>query len=237
MARIFVPLASPGFDPTEVAVPYTIWTAAGHDVVLATHDGRPAQPDVLMDKGACFGIIRVLEDARKRYEGMKSQGCFERPVAWGSVDILGFDAFYVPGGHMTGMRALAWDPVLQEQVRRFWADAARPFVAICHGVALPAEAGVLYGVKTTCFLGWQERALYAATVLGWGSYARVFPRLLAEEVRAGGAVLVPAPLHILGHGSLNDDSAAFVAEDGRYLSGRWPGDAYLVAKRLLARLP
>jgi hypothetical protein len=25
-------------------------------------------------------------------------------------------------------------------------------------------------------------------------------------------------------------------EDGRYLSARWPGDAYLFAKKLLARL-
>lgn len=236
MARIFVPIASPGFDPTEVAVPATIWKAAGHEVVLATHDGRPAKPDRLMDKGAFFGVIRVLEDARARYETMKAQGCFEATVPWGSVDILDFDAFYVPGGHMVGMRALAWDPVLQEQVRRFWVQSARPFAAICHGVALPAEAGVLVDVKTTCFLAGQERALWLATFFAWGSYARVFPRLLAEEVRAGGAQLLPAPLHILGHGSLEDDSAAFVAEDGRYLSGRWPGDAYLIAKRLLAKL-
>ena len=161
---------------------------------------------------------------------------FAHPVAWGSVDILGFDAVYVPGGHMTGMRALAWDAPLQEQVRRFWTQTERPFAAICHGVLLPAEAGVLYGVKTTCFLGWQERALSAATALAWGSYARVFPRLLEEEVRASGAELVPAPVHIFAHGTLENDSAAFVVEDGRYLSGRWPGDAYLLAKRLLTRL-
>jgi hypothetical protein len=27
-----------------------------------------------------------------------------------------------------------------------------------------------------------------------------------------------------------------VVEDGRYISGRWPGDAYLIAKKLRARL-
>ncbi len=37
-------------------------------------------------------------------------------------------------------------------------------------------------------------------------------------------------------GTRDDDAAAFVVEDGRYLSARWPGDAYLIAKRLLARL-
>ena len=38
-------------------------------------------------------------------------------------------------------------------------------------------------------------------------------------------------------GTMDDDTAAFVVEDGRYVSARWPGDAYLIAKKLLARLP
>ncbi len=29
---------------------------------------------------------------------------------------------------------------------------------------------------------------------------------------------------------------AFVVEDGRYVSGRWPGDAYLIAHKLIERL-
>lgn len=50
------------------------------------------------------------------------------------------------------------------------------------------------------------------------------------------------PEHATGAGELSkrgtrdDDTHAFVVEDGRYLSGRWPGDAYLIAKRLIARL-
>ena len=30
---------------------------------------------------------------------------------------------------------------------------------------------------------------------------------------------------------------AFVCEDGNYVSARWPGDAYLFARKLIARLP
>jgi hypothetical protein len=37
-------------------------------------------------------------------------------------------------------------------------------------------------------------------------------------------------------GAADDDRPAFVMEDGRYLSARWPGDAYLFTKKLLARL-
>jgi len=35
---------------------------------------------------------------------------------------------------------------------------------------------------------------------------------------------------------MDDDAAAFVVEDGSYVSARWPGDAYLLARTLLARL-
>jgi len=41
-------------------------------------------------------------------------------------------------------------------------------------------------------------------------------------------------------GTANDDGPAFVVEDGRYVSARWPGDAYLFARRfdaLLAAAP
>jgi hypothetical protein len=31
-------------------------------------------------------------------------------------------------------------------------------------------------------------------------------------------------------GTSEDDSPAFVVEDGRYVSARWPGDAYLFTR-------
>ena len=37
-------------------------------------------------------------------------------------------------------------------------------------------------------------------------------------------------------GTATDDRPAFVVEDGRYVSARWPGDAYLFTKRFLALL-
>lgn len=44
------------------------------------------------------------------------------------------------------------------------------------------------------------------------------------------------PSALTKRGSRADDPAAFVVEDGNYLSARWPGDAYLFAKKLLERL-
>jgi putative intracellular protease/amidase len=39
------------------------------------------------------------------------------------------------------------------------------------------------------------------------------------------------PLTLSERGTATDDTAAFVVRDGRYLSARWPGDAYLFARR------
>ena len=45
------------------------------------------------------------------------------------------------------------------------------------------------------------------------------------------------PRELSKRGTREDDSHAFVVEDGRYVSARWPGDAYLIARQLIARLP
>jgi putative intracellular protease/amidase len=47
------------------------------------------------------------------------------------------------------------------------------------------------------------------------------------------------PRVLSARGTASDDSAAFVVQDGRYVSARWPGDAYLFARRfadLLAKV-
>ena len=41
---------------------------------------------------------------------------------------------------------------------------------------------------------------------------------------------------LIKRGTDTNDGPAFVIEDGRYVSARWPGDAYLFAKKLLDRL-
>src|SRR6185312_13405946 len=48
---------------------------------------------------------------------------------------------------------------------------------------------------------------------------------------------VRGPRVLAKRGTRDDDAHAFVVEDGRYVSGRWPGDAYLIAKKLAERLP
>ena len=84
-----------------------------------------------------------------------------------------------------------------------------------------------------------ERAAYFSTFWRRGRYYRTYPAYVEDEVRA--ALEKPedferGPRELSRRGTREDDTPAFVVEDGRYVSARWPGDAYLIAKQLIARL-
>jgi len=144
------------------------------------------------------------------------------------------------------MRQYLDSAMLQEKVAAF-ARLDRPLGAICHGTVLLARSrdaatgrSVLHGHRTTCLPKYMERTAYYLTAWKLGRYYRTYPAYVEDEVRS---VLATAsdfdrgPLHLLRRGTADDDSAAFVVEDGRYISARWPGDAYLFARRVLAALP
>jgi putative intracellular protease/amidase len=44
------------------------------------------------------------------------------------------------------------------------------------------------------------------------------------------------PIELARRGSATDDAPAFVVTDGRYVSARWPGDAYRFARRFIELL-
>ena len=84
-----------------------------------------------------------------------------------------------------------------------------------------------------------ERSAYLATFWRRGRYYRTYPAYVEDEVRA--ALEAPehferGPKELSKRGTRDDDTHAFVVEDGRYVSARWPGDAYLFARRFAARL-
>src|SRR5438132_259277 len=72
-----------------------------------------------------------------------------------------------------------------------------------------------------------------------GRYYRTYAMYVEDEVRS--ALDDPAQLELgprvyARRGTRTDDTPAFVVEDGNYVSARWPGDAYLFAKRFVALL-
>jgi len=72
-----------------------------------------------------------------------------------------------------------------------------------------------------------------------GRYYRTYPAYVESEVRAALASSSDfnrGPITLGDRGTQGDDSAAFVVEDGNYISARWPGDAWLFARTVVAHL-
>jgi putative intracellular protease/amidase len=240
--RVLLPLPDRDFDVTEVAVPWRILRDAGHEVVFATERaGTVAAADPRLLTGVIFGRLGAAPEPRTFYAELTAAPEFAATLAWDSLDPGGFDGLLLPGGHAPGMRQYLGSPVLREQVARFWLSG-RPVGAICHGVLVLArtrdpETGrpVLAERQTTCLPKYMERSAYLATAWRLGRYYRTYPAYVEDEVRASldnpGSQFQRGPRVLSERGTATDDSPAFVVQDGNYLSARWPGDAYLFARR------
>lgn len=241
MARILMPLPDRDFDVTEVSVPWAKLTEAGHEVVFATEaGGRAPSADPRLLDGVIFGQLGADPEPVALYHTMTASTVFRRPLSWKALDVSRFDALVLAGGHAPGMRQYLGSVALQRAVAGFWA-LQRPVGAICHGVLVLARAmdseghSVLRDTHTTCLPGYMERLAFYLTAWKLGRYYRTYPAYVETEVRA--ALDAPAshfhrgPITLGARGSAVDDGPAFAMRDGRYVSARWPGDAYLFARR------
>jgi len=238
MAKVLFPLPDHDFDVTEVAVPWKILREAGHEPVFATEAGATPACDPLLITGVVFGKLGARAEAIELYREMEGSAEFRAPRKWSECRVSEFGALFLAGGHAPGMKQYLGSEVVQQLVREFFATD-KPIAAICHGVLVAARANVLRGVKTTCLPKYMERSAYLATFWRRGKYYRTYPAYVEDEVRAALASaddFVRGPRELSKRGTRDDDTHAFVVEDGRYVSGRWPGDAYLIGKRLLAAL-
>ncbi|MBA3820132.1 MAG: DJ-1/PfpI family protein [Deltaproteobacteria bacterium] len=244
MAKVLVPLPDRDFDVTEVAVPWQLLREAGHDVVFATQTGATPACDPLLITGVVFGKLGAEPAAIACYRELEHAPRFVAPLAWSACDPAAFDALFLAGGHAPGMRQYLGSAQVQQLTATFFERGA-PVAAICHGALVAARAkradgrSVLHGRRTTCLPKYMERAAFLATFWRRGRYYRTYPAYVEDEVRAALAVegdFERGPRELSRRGTRGDDTAAFVVEDGSYISARWPGDAYLIAKRLIAQL-
>jgi putative intracellular protease/amidase len=245
--RVWIPLPDRDFDVTEVAVPWKLLTRAGYDVIFATERGAaPPECDPLLLKGVLFGKLGARPEPKLFYRDLKMSPEFGRPWAWSDIDPADFHGLVLPGGHAPGMRQYLGSADLQAKVAAFW-GLGRPVGAICHGVLVLSRAkdpatgkSVLAGARTTCLPKYMERSAYLLTAWKLGTYYRTYPEYVEDEVK--GALADPKKQFVRGprtlskRGTNDDDRGAFVVEDGRYVSARWPGDAYLFTKKVIERL-
>jgi putative intracellular protease/amidase len=244
MGKVLFPLPDRDFDVTEVAVPWKLLREAGHEVVFATEAGATPACDPLLLTGVVFGKLGARPEPIAFYHEMEASPEFVSPRSWGNCDAAAFDALFLAGGHAPGMRQYLGSEAVQQLTAAFFATD-KPIGAICHGVLVAARAkhpdgtAVLHGLRTTCLPKYMERSAYLATFWRRGRYYRTYPAYVEDEVRA--ALARPedferGPKELSKRGTRDDDTHAFVVEDGRYVSARWPGDAYLIAKKLNERL-
>jgi putative intracellular protease/amidase len=237
--RVLIPLPDRDFDVTEVAVPWRILRDAGHKVVFATErPGTVPAGDPRLLTGVLFGQLGAEPQPRAFYADMTRAPEFAATLGWADLDPEGFDGLLLPGGHAPGMRQYLGSAVLRERVAAFWA-LGRPVGAICHGVLVLARTSaggrpLLAERTTTCLPKYMERAAYLATAWRLGRYYRTYPAYVEDEVKA--ALDDPArqfqrgPVVLSRRGTADDDTPAFVVQDGNYVSARWPGDSYLFAR-------
>lgn len=180
--RILIPIPHTDFDPTEVALSWSILRAAGHHIEFATADGARGRADPLMLSGEGLDpwgwlpglrklrliglMLRADRHGRRAYAALERDANFLHPRRFRDVAASQYDALLLPGGHAKGMRPYLEDATLQALVVDFFETLDeqgrhKPVAAVCHGVLLAARSisprtgkSVLHGRKTTA-LTWK----------------------------------------------------------------------------------
>lgn len=244
MAKLLMPLPQTGFDPSESAIPWKLLTEAGHQIVFATPTGQVAACDPIPLAGSLF-LRPISADGyvRSAYQELSAAPGFRTPLSWADVDPAAYDGAILVGGEGPGMVEFCLSDLLAQKVAPFFLDG-RPVAALCHGVILAARAkdpstsrSVLASRRTTTLPRFMERAGRVGFALAgrpviYDFYAEDMVRAALDRPEQ----FVRGPLS-LARGTLEDDRHAHVVEDGNYVSARWPGDAYGMARALLRKLP
>ncbi|SDW53687.1 ThiJ/PfpI family-like [Amycolatopsis xylanica] len=207
-------------------------------------------------------VLRADSAGRAAHTALLDAAEWRSPITWADANLDAVNALLLPGGHRArGMREYLESTVLQALVADAFARDL-PVAAVCHGVLLAARSNdpvtgrsVLYGRKTTALTWDLERRAWGVAKVArfWDpGYYRTY---LEEPGQPDGYMSVQqevtralaspedfldAPDAVQRSGRvrdrLDDARAAFVVEDGNYLSARWPGDVHTFAAALATKL-
>lgn len=206
-----------GFWAEEAVAPYRAFTAAGHEVVVATPGG--VVPTV--DRGSLAPDVNGgQEGADAVAAGLEAFEELRRPVALEDVDPDAYDAVFYPGGHGP-MEDLAVDPVSGRLLTRVLASG-KPLGVVCHGpAALLAATGpdgrsAFAGYRLTGFTNTEETQAGFADKAKW---------LLQDRLVALGADFQEG-----------EAWAPFVITDRNLITGQNPASSVPLAAEMLNRL-
>jgi len=191
-----------GVHLAEIARPWRILTDAGIDVDFTTPQGGkapvdPASHDLDDEDNKAF-----LDDA-------DVASAMDDMPALGTLDVTGYDALFVPGGHGT-MWDLPDSEAVQSAVRTAW-ESGKVVAAVCHGpaafvnVRLSDGSWFVDGKSISVFTDEEEKA---------AEKDEIVPFLLASKLKERGA-----------RHHKSDDFEASVSVDGRLVTGQNPASA------------
>ncbi|KAK3672792.1 hypothetical protein LTR78_007378 [Recurvomyces mirabilis] len=240
-------MADYGHDPTETAIPYKVFDEAGIQISFATEKGSPVACDSKMLTGWTQKMLGADAGAIAAYNEMSQSKEWQSPVSYSDAKftLLNYDLVFLPGGHEKGVRQLLDSKRAQELVVEYFANLKKPSTkvcaAVCHGVQLLAHSkradgkSVLHDLSTTALPSVFENTVDYGTRVFLGDYYKTYgagTKNVEQIVRD--ALADPARQWK----SSGNPGAPFVVEDEKhnYVSGRWPGDAEVLAKRTVELL-
>ncbi|MFE0249398.1 type 1 glutamine amidotransferase domain-containing protein [Streptomyces sp. NPDC059010] len=157
-----------GFWAEEAVVPYEAFTAAGHEVVVAT-PGGVVPP---LDQGSLAPQFNGGEEGAKRMaDAVASMSEIKRPISLEDVDLADYAAVYYPGGHGP-MEDLAVDATSGKLLIDALASG-RPLGVVCHAPAallaatLPDGGNAFAGYRLTGFSNAEETQAGLAAGAKW----------------------------------------------------------------------
>ena len=205
-----------GIWAEELAVPYYAFIDAGITVELASPKGGavPFDPASLKPKGQNgTQVERFLADAEAQRRCASTRATTQ-------IDVAGFDAIFLPGGH-----GAMWDlPKDQDVTRAVEAayQANKIIAAVCHGPAglvaakRPDGKSILHGKRINAFTDDEEAA---------AGLTQVVPFALETRMRDQGGVFEKAA-----------NWQPFAIRDGNLITGQNPMSSALVAQHVLEAL-
>ncbi|MBX6385048.1 MAG: type 1 glutamine amidotransferase domain-containing protein [Microbispora sp.] len=205
-----------GFWAEEFAVPYRVFTAAGHEVIVATPGGVVPTADrasLAPEAGGQDGADAIAATLRSAAE-------LRSPIPLESVDPAEYAAVFYPGGHgpMEDLAADADSARLLTEVM----DAGTPVGLVCHGLAAllaterPDGTSPFTGYRVTGFTRAEETLAGLADRVKWV----LEDRLVALGVRF----------------SAGEPWAPFVVVDRNVHTGQNPASSAPLAAELLKAL-
>ncbi|MEU0721309.1 type 1 glutamine amidotransferase domain-containing protein [Streptomyces lavendulocolor] len=206
-----------GFWAEEAVAPYEAFTAAGHEVVVATPGG--VVPTV--DRASLAPEVNGGQEGADRVTAaLDAFTALQRPLALADVDLDEYAAVFYPGGHGP-MEDLAVDAESGRLLGRALASG-RPLGVVCHGPAALLAArdedggNAFSGYRLTGFTNAEETQAGLADKAKW---------LLQDRLVEIGADFVEG-----------DPWAPHVVVDRNLVTGQNPASSAQLADELLKRL-